>query len=212
MYIELIDLLRCPRKHADSCLVAAVNKMDGRFVVEGKLGCPVCSAAYRIANGTVDLRDGTGFGLEPLRDAGPADEEASVRAAALLGLTKPNSIVVLVGGAANLARQISDLAEARVLAVNATERIDETERVAVILASNRLPFAPSSIDGLMLDETTAAFAPDASRVLRQGGRLIATAATKLPAGFRELAKDEREIVAESIGTLISLASSSRKGQ
>ncbi len=205
MYIELIDLLRCPRPHADSWLVAAFSRMDGRFVVEGKLGCPVCSASYSIVDGVVDLRERPGPREEAPGDSLRADQESAVRAAALLGLTKPNAIVVLVGSSANLSHQVSELAEARVLAVNPTTKIDETERVAVILSNDKLPFAPSAVDGIMVDETTTAFATDASRILRQGGRLIAPTATKLPAGFRELAKDDKDVVAESIGELTSLS-------
>jgi len=205
MYIELIDLLRCPKAHADSWLVAAFNRMNGRFVIEGRLGCPVCSATYGITDGVVDLRDGASSDADMLRNSRQPDEESSVRAAALLGLTKPNSIVVLAGSSANLGHQISEFAEARVLAVNPTDRIAETERVAVVMASSRLPFAPSTIDGIIVDETTAAFAKDAARILRQGGRLIAPTTTKLPAAFRELARDEKDVVAESIGELISLS-------
>jgi uncharacterized protein YbaR (Trm112 family) len=205
MYIELIDLLRCPREHADSWLVAAFNRMDGRFVVEGKLGCPVCSASYRIRNGVADLRSAMTENEIPVEKAASSADETAMRAAALLGLTKPNALVVLAGTAAAMGQQVSDIAEARVVAVNPATRIEETERVAVILADTRLPFAPSSVDGIMLDEATTAFASDASRVLRQGGRLIAPRETLLPRGFRELAKDDKEIVAESIGELISLS-------
>ncbi|MEO8575536.1 MAG: hypothetical protein ABI556_02495, partial [Gemmatimonadales bacterium] len=89
MYIELIDLLRCPREHADSWLVAAFNKMDGRFVVEGKLGCPVCSATYGIREGIADLSEDPYEVTHGCGRLGDPEEEAAVRAAALLGLTKP---------------------------------------------------------------------------------------------------------------------------
>ena len=205
MYIELIDLLRCPRQHPDSWLVAAFNKMDGRFVVEGKLGCPVCSASYKIRDGIADLSEAPYEITQVCGGLDYPDEEAAMRAAALLGLTKPNALVVLAGDAASLARHVSDIAEARVIALNSTTRIDESEKVAIVVTDTRLPFAPSSIDGIKLDESTASFAGDASRVLRHGGRLIAPRGTTLPATFRELAKDEKEIVAESIGELITLS-------
>ena len=32
----MIDLLRCPREHEETWLVAAFNRMEGRFIVEGK--------------------------------------------------------------------------------------------------------------------------------------------------------------------------------
>ena len=204
MYIELIDLLRCPMEHADSWLVAAFNQMDGRFVIEGKLGCPVCSASYRIRDGIADLSEAEYEITHGCSGLEYPDEKAAVRAAALLGLTKPNTIVVLAGDASSLAHSVSAIAEARVIALNSTARVDESEKVAVVLSDKRLPFAPGSIDGIMVDETTVEFVRDALRVLRQGGRLIVPLETILPTGFRELARDDREVVAESIGPLISL--------
>jgi hypothetical protein len=44
MHIEFIDLLRCPNPHEETWLVAALHRMDGRLVIDAKLGCPVCSA------------------------------------------------------------------------------------------------------------------------------------------------------------------------
>ena len=207
MHIELIDLLRCPRDHADSWLVAAFNRIENRFVIEGKLGCPVCSATYFIRDGVADLRE-TGEPVSATQakpNSTGSGQEAAMRAAALLNLTKPNSLVILAGNSAHLSDEVSRLAEARVIALNPTTSVDETERVAVVLKGTRLPFARSSIYVLCLDETAAAFVEDASRVLRQGGRLIAPASTALSHAFRELARDENEIVAESIGELISLS-------
>ena len=204
MYIELIDLLRCPREHSDSWLVAAFDQMDGRFVTAGKLGCPVCSASYRIRDGIVDLSEAEYEITHGCSGLVYPDEKAAVRAAALLGLAKPNTVVVLAGDASSLAHNVSEIAEARVIALNSTAGIDESEKVAVVLSDRRLPFAPGSIDGIMVDETTIQFVPDALRVLRQGGRLIVPMGTTLPAGFRELARDDREVVAESIGELITL--------
>jgi uncharacterized protein YbaR (Trm112 family) len=191
MYIELIDLLRCPREHADSWLVVAFNKMDGRFVVEGKLGCPVCSSSYRIREGIADLRRGEVSEPNAQKSEQVSDADAAMRAAALLGLTKPNSLIVLAGSSAGLAHEVSAIADARVLALNPDKVIEESEKVAVIRADDRLPFAPGSIDGIMLDEATAAFAHDASRTLRQGGRLIAPRGMTLPKGLRELARDDK---------------------
>lgn len=206
MYIELIDLLRCPREHADSWLVAAFNRIEDRFVIEGKLGCPVCSATYLIADGIVDLREGgESYPSETQHDSMADNEELAIRAAALLNLTKPDALVVLAGGSSTLSHQMSELAEARVIVLNPAERLAETERVAVVLADTRLPFAPGSVDGIILDKPTTAFAFDAARILRQGGRLVAPVSANLGAGFRELARDENEVVAESIGELISLS-------
>ena len=55
MFIELTDHLRCPADHEESYLVLLPDRMDGRSVREGRLGCPVCGRTYRLANGILDL-------------------------------------------------------------------------------------------------------------------------------------------------------------
>ena len=55
MHIELIDLLRCPREHEETWLVAAFTRIQDRVVSEGRLGCPVCSAAYPIESGIANF-------------------------------------------------------------------------------------------------------------------------------------------------------------
>ena len=51
MFIELIDVLRCPNPHEESWLVLASRRIDGRDVMEGVLGCPVCAAEVPSADG-----------------------------------------------------------------------------------------------------------------------------------------------------------------
>src|ERR1041385_7775662 len=59
MFIELTDHLRCPSPHAEQFLVPLPGAMDGRRVVGGSLGCPVCGRVYGIAEGVADFGDGT---------------------------------------------------------------------------------------------------------------------------------------------------------
>lgn len=194
-------------------MVAAFNKMDGRFVIDGKLGCPVCSTSYAITDGIADLRlnatHETGdenTASTTLHPASVQESETAIRAAAMLGLTTPNSVVVLAGTETTLANSLSELTEARVMAVNPVNAVDATERVAVIRADERLPFAPGSLDAVMLDDSNAAIlAHDAGRVLRQGGRLVGPASLTIDAPLRELARDDTNVVAESMGQLISLS-------
>jgi len=44
MFSELVDVLRCPRPHEESWLVLAAHRLDGRDIMAGVLGCPVCHA------------------------------------------------------------------------------------------------------------------------------------------------------------------------
>ncbi|MDO8502840.1 MAG: hypothetical protein Q7S20_13465 [Gemmatimonadaceae bacterium] len=210
MYIELIDLLRCPNEHEDSWLVAAFHEMHGRFVVSGKLGCPVCSASYSIVDGVADFRAGaqvaTAPGIGRSEEVTGADAETTIRFAAMLGLMRPDALVILEGESATVAPRLAELTDARVVALNPRAIPAETERLASVLASARLPLAPSSADGIVLAENADAIAAaEAHRILKPGARLVAPARLPLGPRFRELARDDDHVVAESVGPLVSLS-------
>jgi uncharacterized protein YbaR (Trm112 family) len=201
VFIELIDLLRCPVPHEDSWLVAAFTKMDGRFVRTGKLGCPVCSNTYLIIDGTARFEPATS--ADAVLPA-PVAEEDVVRGAALLGLTKPGALVVILGSSAAGAAQLAEMTASRVIVVNPDLKIDETERVGIVTAGDRIPLADGSADGLITDDSSSTLAAEAARLLKPGGRIIADAAASLGPRFHELARDDRNVVGESRGPLVGL--------
>ncbi len=55
MFIELTDHLRCPEDHEEQFLVLLPDRLDGRSVKEGQLGCPVCGRTFAVRDGTVDF-------------------------------------------------------------------------------------------------------------------------------------------------------------
>ena len=202
MYIEMIDLLRCPREHEETWLVAAFNKMDGRFVVEGKLGCPICNASYDIAGGVARFGGEVSDAFAPNVSA-----ESVMRTAALLNMMRPGSIAVLCGTEANAAEDLSELTQSRVIALNPASNIEDTERVARIVTLDRIPLASSSIDGIAIGNCHSLIG-DAGRVLKAGGRIAAPVTVSFPPGFREIARDDTTVVAESIGPLVGIQRSS----
>jgi len=208
MYIELIDLLRCPREHEESWLVAAFYKMQDRFVIEGQLGCPICAASYSVLGGVADLREREA--ASPSTRAASRDEnfgDEPVRVAAMLGLTRPGAVAVLVGMDGDMAGEVSELTQARVISLNSrSSQSRERENVASVLYGERFPLAAASVDGVMLERGSPVSAvPEAVRVLKTGGRLVADAAMVLRGSLRELARDDRYVVAESTGPLLSLS-------
>lgn len=125
MFIELTEVLVCPacreREAAEGSrpaaaagslsaqgLVARVDRLEGRRVLDGHLGCPHCDARYPIEEGVVRFA-ATG------PDAGPdrADPgEAELLVPALLGLQEEASGYVLLGpGLAEAAPRISAAVE-----------------------------------------------------------------------------------------------------
>jgi hypothetical protein len=195
-------------QHEESWLVAAFNKMDGRFVIEGKLGCPICSATYPITRGVADLRESPGILPGEFNDTPDEDAEGTaLRVAAMLGLIRAGSVAVLSAMPSSIAGLVAELASVRVVGTNATTpSTEEQENVAMVLSDKGLPFASGSIDAVMLasiaggDEVS-----EAVRVLRTGGRLVVPTATALGGNLRELARDDRYIVAESTGPLLNLS-------
>jgi uncharacterized protein YbaR (Trm112 family) len=203
MFVELVDLLRCPRPHEDTWLVAAAESTAGRHIVRGTVGCPVCEAEYPVRDGVVHFTPGPeGDGASAAPDGRQADDAEArageaMRLAALLDLTSSGGTVVLGGAWDGYADALLALVDVRVLLVDAPRVPALREEVSAIRAAG-LPVAAASVRGVALDERTA----DAGRLraaaaaLRPRGRLVAPAAAPLPDGVTELARDARHWVAE----------------
>jgi uncharacterized protein YbaR (Trm112 family) len=203
VFVDLVDALRCPRPHAESWLVAAAYRTQGRVIVEGTLGCPECGAEYPIHGGVAhfgaaDLGEpgvvstATGDTVDPEARAGEA-----MRLAALLHLDGPGGLVVLGGGWGAVADALLELVEARLVLVEPPGEPVPREPVAAVRGA-WLPVAGAQARGVALDAATAE--PErlaaAVRALRPRGRLVAPAGAALPEGVRELARDARHWVAE----------------
>ncbi len=201
MFIELIDLLRCPVDHEDSWLVAAFTRIDQRFVIEGQLGCPVCSATYLIRGGVAEFA-GPPAPSEEFEPAAGADEAA--RVAAMLGLTRPGSVAVLCGSSGAVAPAVAEMTGSRIIVANPLAAEGATERVGVVTASSRLPVAPGSLDGIVVESSSDQAIGEALRVLKPGGRIAAPAATISAGRFAELARDDRNVVGETPAPLVTL--------
>jgi uncharacterized protein YbaR (Trm112 family) len=204
MFVELVDLLRCPRPHEDSWLVAAAEATAGRHIVRGTIGCPVCQAEYPIRDGVVLFGDAvsgeavSGHAEAPLPRWDDGERAAEgMRLAALLDLSTPGGTVVLGGAWQLCADALLALADVRVLLVDPPRAPDLRDEVSAVRGA-ALPVAPDALRGVALDGGTAT--PErltaAARALRPRGRLLAPAAAPLPGGVTELARDGRHWVAE----------------
>lgn len=191
MFIELIEVLRCPQPHEESWLVAAFDKAEGRVILEGRLGCPVCGAEYRITAGAAQF-DSSSKAQVPEKRA-VADDPW--RIAALLDLRTADALVVLYGDMSRTASALCELLPIRVLAINPGAGLEPRERLGIVRAPAGIPVRTGVAAGVAVDRTTPAVLADAVRVLWHGGRLLAPHETPVPPGFSELARDEREVVA-----------------
>ena len=190
MFLPLIDRLRCLNAHEDTWLVASIDRVDERDVLEGTLGCPVCSAEYRI-------RDGIAwFGEAPAAaEQAPSSAEA-LRLAAALDLTDARMTAILHGSWGAHASVLRGLSPAQMLLVNPPHGVTSGDGISIV----RAPIAPVAAawaDAAALDRGAGESMTDSIRTgLRAGARLLAPAAAALPAGFSELARDADVWVAQ----------------
>jgi hypothetical protein len=77
MFIELTDHLRCPADHDEAFLVLLPDRLEGRSVIEGQLGCLVCGRTFRLERGELD------FGGAPAPPSAPGQEAREAGDAAI---------------------------------------------------------------------------------------------------------------------------------
>jgi hypothetical protein len=149
VFIELTDHLRCPADHPEQFLVLLPSRMDGRRVLTGELGCPVCGMVVQLADGIADWGDaapsvaGTGLSAEAV--------------AAFLGLTGPGGFALLVGGVTALAPGLARLIPGvRLVLVNPGAGTADSEEASVLRAA-RVPVKSASMRGAVLGADVSGF-------------------------------------------------------
>ena len=212
MFIELIDLLRCINAHEDTWLVASFQTVSNRFVLEASLGCPSCSAQYLIHDGIADFSAGVAVpSCEAERAAASHNrEEHATRAGAYLEATEPGATIVLGGVWADAAQELSEMAEVRVLALNAPSEVKESQTVGLLRVGTEIPVAPGSVFGVALDAWfPAKLVASAVRAVRPGGRIVGPVTIPAPAELAVLAQDDNYWVAQKAPEVVKLSRASR---
>jgi uncharacterized protein YbaR (Trm112 family) len=190
VHIEMIDLLRCVNAHEDTWLVASFREIANRIVVQGTLGCPVCGAQYEITDGVVDFTRGESITEYEAERAVASHrrEELATRAGAYLDATQPGATIVLGGLWAYAAEDLANMADVRVIALDAP-----------------VPLAANSVHGIALDAWFRRAAVDeATRVTRPLSRIVGPTLLPPPDAAVVLAHDEQYWVAEKAAEMISL--------
>jgi len=203
MFIELADPLRRIEPHEDTWLVASVFRMDGRHIVEGVLGCPVCRRQYPIRNGIGWFAESPDAVATRVRTPAVAvSSDVVARAAALLGLSDAGGIIVLGGHWVDCAEALGELGPAHVVLVDATPAPESAEETSGLVVGDRLPFATGALRGVALsgDSARVSRVTSAAELLRPRGRLVAPTTAAVPEGVTELARDLDDWVAERTGT------------
>ncbi|MES2124754.1 MAG: hypothetical protein V4503_08735 [Gemmatimonadota bacterium] len=168
MHIELTDHLRCPASHEEAFLVLLPDQMDGRRVLAGHLGCPICGWSTDWRDGVPDFGDGW-------RSEGtmPCDAES---VAALLGLSGPGGWVALAGAAGALAEPLGVLlGGVSLVAVNPPQSLEPGEQLSVI-TSAAWPIKAQALRGVVLGADAADWCEQAVRSVLPGLRAVGVGA------------------------------------
>ncbi len=191
MFIELAELLRCPNDHEPMPCVVAADEMNGRRLVTGTVGCPVCEVEHRVVEGVV------GFGEDPLLGAGSRSDDLTVEempsvddVQALLNLSGPGGYVVLVGSGARLGMELAaHTADVHYVGVNPPPELRESETLSLLRSPNAIPLKDASVRGVFLgrEYVRNRWMNEAGRVNASGGRLVAVIDELSAAGVRQLA-------------------------
>ncbi len=176
MFIELTDHLRCPQDHEEAFLVLIPEQTEGRRVIAGHLGCPVCGWGTDWADGVPDFTGGPADG-RPARRSGPAARGTAISdhsepsppatadpafdasaALALLGLDGPGGWVAFAGRAGALAHEFAELLpNVNIVAVNPPAAVAPGAAVSVI-RSTVWPIKQRAMRGVVVGDDAALIA------------------------------------------------------
>jgi uncharacterized protein YbaR (Trm112 family) len=186
MFIELTDQLRCPAAHAESFLVLIPDVMEGRRVLRGTLGCPVCHAEYRIDNGVADF----GGTAPPGRRTGsPSTRPDAGALLAFLALQGPGGFVGLIGEAARYVGGLAELLPGVHFALVNPPDATVAAAASSVLRAFRVPFKAQSLRGVVLgppESAEAHWQADAVRAVLPGLRAVGEGPVPVLEGFEML--------------------------
>ena len=169
MFIELTDHLRCPADHDESFLVLLPDRMEGRSVRTGHLGCPVCGRTFQLKDGVLDTGDA------PARGIGAASVLDADALTTLAGLHGPGGYLTLVGPVASLWADVAELNPGVALvAVNPPGEVSDTPDLSVLRGAG-LPLKSGSMRGVVLGRPFADdphWVREAARVVLPGLRVV----------------------------------------
>lgn len=210
MHIELTEMLRCPQEHREEFLVLSTGEMSGRMVRSGLVGCPVCHQEFEVVDGVVHFGAAGGSGE---RGAVPADapSRTAPRSSlpgspdaqslqALLDLSGPGGIVVLLGSAARQAEGLAGLMGGiHFVGINASDDVVELPVLSLVRCGSGIPMRGSVARGVVIGHNLAAapWLAEGHRVLLRGRRyVLESESADLPPGITRLAAADGLVVGE----------------
>jgi hypothetical protein len=195
MHIELTDHLRCLSDHAESFLVLLPDLMDGRRVLRGTLGCPVCGRVVPVEQGVAE------FGAGP-----PSDGRTVLSAEAIsafLGVSGPGGFLALAGGVTAVAAELAALLPGIALVLVNPPAGTADSVMGSVLRAGRLPLKQGSMRGVVIGRDAAeadGWITDAIGAVLPGLRVVVEGGGPPPDGVELLAMVEGCWVGKKQGT------------
>jgi hypothetical protein len=142
--------------------------MDGRSVLTGELGCPVCQRTFQLSDGVFDTGDAP-------PDTGSTSPLDAAAITALVGLHGPGGYFTVVGAPTALWSELAELNPGvAVVVVNPPAQVKGGAEISVI-RSGRLPLKSGSMRGVVLGKPFAddpQWVREAARVVLPGLRIV----------------------------------------
>jgi uncharacterized protein YbaR (Trm112 family) len=180
MHIELTEMLRCPEDHREEYLVLSTSEMNGRMVMLGVVGCPVCHREFEIIDGIVDFtevitgeRQVRAVRRSPAPPLPPGVDVQSLQA--LLDLGGPGGYVVLLGSASRHAEGLASLMGGiHFVGINAPPDVEELPILSLLQSDRVIPVREAMARGVIVGMELARthWVAEGARVLLKGRRLV----------------------------------------
>lgn len=166
-------MLRCPEDHREEFLVLSTSEMNGRMVVRGVVGCPVCRRESEILDGIVDFTQARAGRHTPAPPSPVAVDPQSLQA--LLDLGGPGGYVLLLGSAARHAVGLASLMGGiHFVGINAPPDVVELPILSLLQSDRVIPLRQAMARAAVIGAELAAtpWVAEAVRVLLPGRRLV----------------------------------------
>jgi len=193
MFIELAELLRCPAEHEDTYCVLSSDETEGRRVISGTIGCPVCRAEYPVEDGVVQ------FGPDPLLGRNSRSDDITVEDTpdpevmqALLSLEIGAGYVALVGSVTRLSDPLAKLtSQIQFVGVNPPPDVRESTELSLLRSPGAIPLRSGTARGIVLGQEYVGepWLAEAGRVLMSGQRMVVVGEAVSMDGVSQLAAD-----------------------
>jgi hypothetical protein len=171
VHLQLTDQLTCPRCGPKFGLILLAERVEGRRVFDGRLGCAKCRSNFVVKDGVAELLAG-----EPVAVADDVATEPE-RLSALLGVTEGPAMLLLLGAYDAVAERIAArLADVElIVAHGGMQPGAENVGVSRLRIGSVVPLRDRGMRGVAVaNGSTSALVREAARVCALAARVVVT--------------------------------------